>query len=203
MRELVLLVAVTMGIGLLGCDADTAAKTTGGVDSTSSESATGAGGAETGASDSATGAGGAETGAGGAALVPESCFSGAATCDPRTNEGCGDEEACDVGEENGALQLLCFPPPNDAAAGEPCDLHDGPFCKGGLVCGPAATCIAFCCADEECSGPDEICNPIAAELGAIGGCIDPAAIPECAPFGAPCSTNEDCCSNDCHGDHCH
>jgi hypothetical protein len=101
------------------------------------------------------------------------------------------------------LQLLCYPPPNASGAGEACNLHGGPYCQGGLVCGPAAQCIPFCCSDDDCTGPNEACNPLSTDLGTLGGCIDPDAIPECGPAGAPCSTNADCCSNDCHSGHCH
>jgi hypothetical protein len=148
--------------------------------------------------------GGAVTGgAGGTAALPPTCFAGPAECDPRTNEGCDAGQACDVGQEDGEVQLLCYPPPNEAALGAECNLTYGPFCQGGLVCGPAGACIPFCCGDEECTGPNEVCNPIATELGTLGGCIDPETIPDCSPPGGPCSENADCCSMDCHNDHCH
>ena len=135
--------------------------------------------------------------------LPETCWTGERECDPRSAEPCAAGETCDIGSANGMLVLTCFPPPNTAQRGDACDLHHGPFCSAGLVCGPTATCIPFCCADEECTTAGETCEPLAQAYGTLGGCIDPSTIPECSPPGGHCTQPSDCCSNDCHGNHCH
>lgn len=186
---------------LVACGTSSSSSNTGGAPE-GGQGGAGASGGETSLGGQG-GEAGAGEGAGGAATLPATCFAGPTECDPRTNDGCAMGEACDVGQEDGEVQLLCYPPPNEAPLGGECNLTYGPFCQGGLVCGPAGACIPFCCADEECTGPNEVCNPIAAELGTLGGCIDPETIPDCNPPGGPCVENADCCSNDCHNDHCH
>ena len=134
---------------------------------------------------------------------PASCWTGPRECDPRSGEPCAAGETCDIGNSDGAPVLTCFPPPNTAQLGDACDLHGGPFCSAGLLCGPAAQCVPFCCSDDECSGPGESCEAVDEGLGTLGGCIDATTIPECTPPGGHCTQPSDCCSDDCHGNHCH
>ena len=186
---------------LLACGTSANSSNTGGAPEGDQGGAGAAGGESSVAG--AGGVAGAGEGAGGATTLPAGCFSGPMECDPRTNAGCTMGQACGLGQEDGEVQLLCYPPPNEAQLGGECNLTYGPYCQGGLVCGPAGACIPFCCGDDECTGPNEICNPVASEFGTLGGCIDPDTIPDCSPAGGPCETGADCCSNDCHNGHCH
>jgi len=49
------------------------------------------------------------------------------------------------------------------------------------------------------------CKPENAEayVAKHGAGAKPAPVPACAEAGEQCSTGPDCCSGDCHGDHCH
>jgi len=128
-------------------------------------------------------------------VPPASCFSGDASCDP-LGAGCDLEagEACDFAD--GAL--ACFPAPNTQALGDPCG-NDVGFCEHGLHCFGGA-CVALCCDDTTCTVPGDVCDPFDPDLGTFGICREEGA---CNPGGAFCSGNADCCSNDCHIDHCH
>ncbi len=118
---------------------------------------------------------GATAGSGGTAgspTLPAGCWNGPPpACNPLTNGGCGTGEACDVGvDSNQQAQLVCFPPPNPAGLGQPCDIQAGPYCMGGSVCtGAPGTCIPFCCANSDC-GANEVCSPLDPGLGTLGGC---------------------------------
>jgi hypothetical protein len=128
--------------------------------------------------------------------LPASCWSGLKSCNPTTNEGCDGASgwACDLG--NGGAQ--CFEPPNTQKLGESCDGSKGPFCEGGAHCG-GKTCEAFCCTKEDCQG-DEVCEAFNAKQGTLGVCRKPGA---CKGSGGSCTKDADCCSGDCHIDHCH
>ncbi|MEM9696881.1 MAG: hypothetical protein AAGA56_30375 [Myxococcota bacterium] len=133
--------------------------------------------------------------------LPPGCWNGAASCNPLTNDGCGTGEACDAAMENGMPALSCFPPPNGQGIGEPCDIDRGPFCAGGSTC-VAGACAAMCCSAAECSNGLP-CSPIVTEMGTLGACAELPEAPECGAPGAFCTAPSDCCSNDCHIDHCH
>lgn len=136
---------------------------------------------------------------GGGVSLPPGCWNGPATCDPRTNAGCGPDEACDAGlDENGTPAVACFPPPNTQGLGQACDPNQGPFCQGGTTC-VNGTCAALCCSAADCGGGLP-CTAIDPQLGTLGACVEPQM---CSGPGGPCSENADCCSNDCHVNHCH
>lgn len=77
-----------------------------------------------------------------------SCYEGAGDCDPTDPTSCGGGEACDLSQDGG---FVCFPPPNDAAIGAPCDPAAGPYCAHGGTC-VDGTCAKVCCSDTECGG---------------------------------------------------
>jgi hypothetical protein len=131
----------------------------------------------------------------GAYQLPPSCWGGLKSCNPVTNEGCDGVEgwACDLSTEG----PQCFDPPNKKKLGELCSNSQGPHCQGGLTC-DGSRCAAFCCANEDCQG-EEVCEPFG-DQGTLGVCRDPGA---CKPSGGSCSKAADCCSGDCHIDHCH
>lgn len=136
---------------------------------------------------------------GGGVNLPAGCWNGPATCDPRTNEACGPDEACDAGlDENGAPEVTCFPPPNTQALGQSCDPAQGPFCVGGTTC-VQGTCERICCSAADCDGGLP-CTAIDPQLGTLGACVE---APMCSGPGGPCAENADCCSMDCHAGHCH
>ena len=143
-------------------------------------------------------------------LLPPSCFVGASNCDPRSGEGCSAGEACDFSSQG---ELVCFPPPNEAAIGQSCSNQGGPYCASGGWCvsdtsGGPGTCRKVCCVNQECSEPGFECvgmlnNP---SMGSIGVCRtppDPTDSPQCLPYGAPCTPSNDECCGQCHFDHCH
>jgi hypothetical protein len=127
--------------------------------------------------------------------LPASCWGGLKSCNPLTNEGCDGAEgwACDLSTSG----FQCFEPPNTQKPGESCSNQSEPYCQGGNHC-DGSTCAAFCCAKEDCPG-EEVCEPLGQE-GPLGVCRKPGA---CKPPGGFCTKDADCCSNDCHGDHCH
>ena len=180
---------VCLPLGLLGCG-----------DSAGGGGGEAGGGAAGGQGGSSEGGGGADSEGG---RLPASCFAGAHECDPRGAVGCEPGYACDVDFDGQRYSLSCFEPPNDVPLGGACNNHGGPYCEPGLGCGPDATCRTMCCDTSECTTAGDECVPLSSELGTLGVCIDPALVPECAAAGAACTTNDDCCSGDCHGDHCH
>lgn len=140
---------------------------TGGVGGASGSGGTGAAGSG--------GAGGSTGGAGGAAgtfTLPTGCASGwTVHCNPLTNEGCANGDACDLTQSNG---IECFAAPNDAQLGQACDINSGPTCTGTTFCiGDSATgpqtCHRFCCASSDCPGGGT-CRPLDSS-GTLGACI--------------------------------
>ncbi|MGF1465103.1 MAG: hypothetical protein ACFCGT_03130 [Sandaracinaceae bacterium] len=123
-------------------------------------------------------------------------------CNPANNDGCRDDEACDLTvDPDGQPLIMCFPPPATEALGDTCDNQRGPFCAGGLRC-MERRCMDTCCADAECTVAGERCVPLDPRYGALGVCrVDDA--PDCGRPGDPCRQASDCCSRDCHIDHCH
>jgi hypothetical protein len=136
--------------------------------------------------------------------LPNTCWTGPADCDPRSNGGCtAPGSACDLAEnDQQQLTLTCFDPPNTAAAGAKCNTATGPFCQGGLGCGPEGVCAAFCCDNASCNtAKGEECEPLVVHWGSLGLC---RVLPtDCAGAGKACSKDGDCCSGECHGSHCH
>lgn len=180
--------------GAVGCASD---EPTGG-----NEDDDGSGGSGGSSSTGGAGVGGQggqpATGGGSAGELPASCFVGAASCNPLSNAPCGQGEACDLGVDGtGTPALSCFPPPNTQILGQACDPQSGPFCAGSMTCFNG-TCAPYCCSNSDCRGVP--CTPFDASLGTLGAC---AEAPMCQPAGGPCAVAADCCSNDCHLDHCH
>ena len=88
------------------------------------------------------------------------CYAGQGACEPTNATSCGKGETCDLNGGTGMFQ--CFPPPNDALLGEPCDNGAGPFCAQGLACN-GGFCSAYCCDDSICAA-GETCQ----ETGTVG-----------------------------------
>jgi hypothetical protein len=132
--------------------------------------------------------------------LPASCTTHAQGCNPITNGGCTAGEACDVGNANGVVGLMCFPPPNEVPLGGACNLHNGPFCEGGAFC-MGGTCQKACCSGADCPSAARYCIALDAASGTLGGCFSEE--PTCALAGMFCAANTDCCSGDCHSSHCH
>jgi hypothetical protein len=137
-------------------------------------------------------------GQGGGTGLPAGCWTGPAECDPLNAQGCpGEGDACDLGLKNDVPGLYCYGPPNTQKLGEMCDGASGPFCEPTLHC--IGVCAKFCCDGSECAEGEE-CAAFNPMLGTLGVCNVPGA---CTPPGGACTTNADCCSMDCHNDHCH
>jgi|GEM_PF-4964740 len=134
------------------------------------------------------------------ARPPASCLSrGTAACNPVTHEGCFEDEACDFVGPVADLALACERVPDvsgRASAGEPC--AGSASCVPGHRC-QKGVCRAWCCRDADCTGPGEECLALGPKAGTLGTC----GVPACAPAGGACQADKDCCSADCHGDHCH
>lgn len=135
--------------------------------------------------------------------MPASCWPVAnAMCDARSGTGCDLDagETCDVGfDSSDRLVVGCFPGPNDVGAGGACNPQSGPFCGPGLSCASDGVCRRFCCDATACAAA-EVCAPFGS-AGSLGTCG--AETPTCGGPGAHCARASDCCSNHCHGDHCH
>ncbi len=184
----------------LAACAETENKSSGGTSAQAGSGGTGGEGGQAGAGGAA-GAGGSmnQGGAGGQGSMPvqPECYAGLAMCNPLTNAGCTNAgEACDYGTKAGNVGFYCYPPPNEVPEGQPCTAH-GPYCAPTFHC--FGVCKKFCCADNECA-QGESCVPFDAAQGTLGFCRDPNV---CSPPGGPCQKAEDCCSMDCHDDHCH
>ena len=135
--------------------------------------------------------------------LPVSCWlPPGSTCNPANNDGCAADEACDLAVDPAGRPIItCFPPPATAALGTACNNQTGPFCQGGLRC-MDRVCMDTCCTDRECTVEGERCVPLEPQLGTLGVCRTDDG-PDCALPGEPCSQASDCCSFDCHVDHCH
>jgi hypothetical protein len=135
--------------------------------------------------------------------LPTSCWlPPGSDCNPATNEGCGADEACDIArDESDRIVVVCFPPPATEDVGARCDNSAGPHCRGGLRC-MEGFCRDTCCDDRECTAPGERCVPLDPRAGTLGVCSAETG-PSCGGPGAFCRGAEDCCSRDCHFDHCH
>ncbi len=92
----------------------------------------------------------------GACALENGSLPGAFACNPVTNEGCNDNEACDVA---GMTGFDCYAG-NTADLCEPCDQQAsaGPFCTEGTTCfrpdgsGTLPSCARYCCDDGDCGG---------------------------------------------------
>lgn len=128
-----------------------------------------------------TGAGGA----GGAGLD--------VTCNPVTNAGCSDGDACETEADTSGQSLfgfVCYPGPNTVADCGSCDPtgQNPPYCAPGSICfpidqaGTMGQCAHYCCSDADC-GPDGAClvtdtshNPFFAPVSStLGVCISAAS----------------------------
>jgi len=88
------------------------------------------------------------------------CYAGQGTCEPTDPASCGKGETCDLNGGSGLFE--CFPPPNDALLGEPCDNGAGPFCAHGLACNEGF-CSTYCCDDSLCAA-----GTTCQETGSVG-----------------------------------
>ncbi len=115
-------------------------------------------------------------------------------CNPLTNDGCGEGQACDA--NYGTFRFQCFDGPNEVDLCDACGQADG-FCAPGSTC-LAGDCARFCCDDGDC-GPDGVCDhdplvdfgagevglclraPAMGTGGGGGGGGAPCAMPAAAP----------------------
>jgi len=133
------------------------------------------------------------------AAIATSCWAPSGfACDPNTGSGCAEGETCDVVAAGGGetLEIVCVPAPTRVRAGASCDAARGLQCAPGLRC-VAGRCADGCCDDTDC-GRNAACTALATAHGTLGHC---RAL--CGGNGAHCTRAADCCSGDCHGDHCH
>jgi hypothetical protein len=102
------------------------------------------------------------------------------TCNPITNQGCADGEACDfVFDQNGQGSFKCYGAP--APTEKQCAMCDdqNTACLPGFTC--LGTCAKFCCSDSECGS--HTCNFMNGAFG-VGICADDQLNPWCdAPAG--------------------
>lgn len=127
------------------------------------------------------------------------CFRYEADCHPVDGVGCGAESRCDFALDTAALRLVCHSAEATRGLGETCSDAARTFCMAGLRC-HEGTCKPTCCEDEACTGSDEICVAHDVAWGSLGVCTTP---PACRESGADCARSSECCSNDCHAEHCH
>lgn len=91
-------------------------------------------------------------------------------CDPRTNAGCAEGTACDMGQNAGEYAFACFPA-GEVGAGGACDGVSGPYCQATLHCGPDL-CTRFCCTSADCAPPTPQCGMYdPGRVGTFGWCI--------------------------------
>lgn len=103
-------------------------------------------------------------------VLPPGCLNSdvvQATCDPRSNAGCGDYRGCDRGGYT-QPRLVCLPTDGVQLGGK-CDAVDGPYCAGKYSCnGTPGVCTKFCCTNAEC--PGGTCLTFDPFLGSLGIC---------------------------------
>lgn len=161
----------------------------------------GAGGASPAGQAGESGEGGGPTA--GAGSGPSVCQGqGSWACDPiATSPSCsGPGSACDL-DAQGTFQ--CFPAPNTAAVGEPCDAFNGPACAQGGTC-RGDVCRRYCCSDADCDGGAcEVLSDPTAKV-TVGLCASGAGgtggATSCdVTYGEVASIVITSCSNGCHG----
>jgi hypothetical protein len=135
--------------------------------------------------------------------LSESCWrSPLSECNPANNDGCPAGRVCDLARNaSGNTVVACVSVRATATLGAACSYDSGPYCVGGLRCS-MGRCADTCCSDAECAA-GQSCVPLDSRLGSLGVCRQGGPPPPCAAPGGFCRTNSDCCSNDCHADHCH
>ena len=131
------------------------------------------------------------------------CFvRGLAACDPVSNAGCTSGETCDLVEDEVELVLGCERMSEErpsSSLGQSCSIASGTRCGAGLRCA-SGTCRSYCCSDTDCRVAGERCLALDVRLGTLGTCGTP---PLCKRSGEACRLAADCCSKDCHFNHCH
>ncbi|MBL8952798.1 MAG: hypothetical protein JNK82_18600 [Myxococcaceae bacterium] len=121
-----------------------------------------------------------------------SCWKYEAWCDP-TNDGCGVEQ-CSISRGVARPTFDCHTA-GALAVGASCDVSQ---CGAGLQCRDGR-CERLCCDVLTCTGAGEACVAIDEGWGTLGTCRPPAP---CIRTGGACVRSSQCCSNDCHVDHC-
>ncbi|MCS6902194.1 MAG: hypothetical protein RMJ98_05305 [Myxococcales bacterium] len=86
-------------------------------------------------------------------------------CNPITNEGCDNGEACDLGPSG----HQCYPPPNDRKICETCDPSKGLFCAAGGGC-VDGRCFRYCCNKDDCGSG--FCDKKVTGSKFYGVCVD-------------------------------
>lgn len=134
-----------------------------------------------------------------ASELAASCWArGRSACDPRSDQGCAADAQCRFRDDTAALELACLAP-GQIAEGAACSAKAGQHCARGTTCWNGI-CRRACCADAECTTAGQVCVAFERRLGTMGVCDQP---PACRPAAAACTHDGDCCSKDCHVDHCH
>lgn len=123
----------------------------------------------------------------------------AVPCNPVSGGGCDAGKHCEYFSNTTDIVIRCVAPGAGGAEGAACDEADPGTCGAGLRC-MAGKCATVCCGDSECK-TGESCTAFEGPLGTLGACLAPPT--SCAKPGRDCTKDADCCSGDCHGDHCH
>ena len=131
--------------------------------------------------------------------LPAACWTrGPVACDPRTDEGCSGAAHCTFRDDTAALELACVSG-GSLPVGAACSARTAARCGEGKVCW-SEVCRSVCCDDGACTTAGERCVAFERRMGTLGTCAPPT---QCAAAGGACVGGADCCSGDCHGNHCH
>jgi hypothetical protein len=119
-------------------------------------------------------------------------------CNPASGAGCADGTVCEYSSTETDIVIACVPAAGSGALGAKCSEGQRGACGAGLRC-LAGACAKVCCSRSDCAS-GEACEAFETPLGSLGACAAPKA---CAKAGGHCAKATDCCSKDCHDDHCH
>lgn len=129
-----------------------------------------------------------------------SCWQPAAQpCNAVSGAGCAEGSVCEYASTVTDIVIACVAGGKSAALGAKCVDGESGACGVGLRC-MRGSCAKVCCESSECR-TGESCEPFEAPLGTLGACLRPD--PTCMKGGGACTKSSDCCSRDCHEDHCH
>ncbi len=132
--------------------------------------------------------------------LDSSCWQPAAQpCNALSGAGCAEGSVCEYASTATDIVIACVAGGKNAALGAKCVEGESGACGVGLRC-MRGSCAKVCCASSECRS-GESCEPFEAPLGTLGACLRPD--PTCMKGGGACTKSSDCCSRDCHEDHCH
>lgn len=163
MRNVGIFVVLSLvsGIGaVVGCSSNSGGGSGGSTGTTtsshSSTSTSSTSSTSTSSTSTSSGAGGGAGGGGALSVV----------CNPVTNAGCTNGDACDTSADSGGnlIGFACYMGPNTVADCASCDptYAASPFCAPGSTCQPTNSagttgqCAHYCCTDADC-GTDGTC----------------------------------------------